>query len=73
MVGLEKKENYYLNKYPKVKWILNKVRAVIGMKEVPLPKEIMEHMQTNQDEKAVAIIPIGLKEDIVKEDGMERI
>ena len=55
--------NYVLERYP----ILNKgvkyLRRVLKLKPVPKPKSIVPHMQPDQVFKAVAVIPIGLKDD----------
>lgn len=49
------------------------LRRMLGLKEMPLPTKIVEHMQPDQTEKAVAVIPLGIKEDNFDENGIEMI
>ena len=54
---------YILERYPKLNKIAKYLRKFLGLKEVPIPKKVNPLMQPNQQEKAVAVVPIGIKED----------
>ena len=64
---------YILNRYPSLKLISKVLKKFLKLKPVPKPKAPNELMQPNQMNKAVAIVPIGLKEDVFSDDGMEQL
>ena len=58
------------------KWInksLNFIKKILGLKPVPLPLFLNPLLQPNQVDKAVFVLPIGLKDDNVTKDGKEQI
>ena len=55
--------DYILKRYPILHKLANIVRRVFKLKRVPIPKKVNQLMQPNQVNKAVAIVPIGLKKD----------
>lgn len=57
---------YILNRYPKLKWMADKLRKLLKLKPVPIPKKVNALMQPTQMHKAVAVIPIGIKEDMIR-------
>lgn len=72
LIGVQTEESYILKKHKKIKKIIGIVRKFLGLKKTPIPKKVMLHMQPNQTDKAVAVIPIGTrKDDFV--DGNEQI
>ena len=63
---------YVFDRYPILKRVAKMVRKVLKLKEVPIPKFTNPLLQPNQVDKAVAIVPIGIKDDII-EKGYELI
>jgi len=65
--------DYIINRYKIIGRTLKFLRKLLGLKEVPPPKFINELMQPEQSQKAVAIIPLGIKEDIIDKNGFEQL
>ena len=63
VIGIRKDGSYILNRYPVMKKAVKWMRKFLSLKPCPNPKTIIEHMQPNQVDKAVAVIPISIKED----------
>ena len=55
--------DYILKRYPILHKLANIFRKVFKLQKVPIPKKVNSIMQPNQVNKAVAVIPIGLKKD----------
>lgn len=64
---------YVFKRYPILNFLAKKLRGLLKLKPVPLPTNPDPLYQPNQVHKAVAILPIGLKEDIMNEDGIEQL
>lgn len=63
----------YINKrYSVLDKLLKWFRRIIGLKEAPIPTKLNPFLQPNQVDKAVFVLPIGLKEDQIH-DGKEFI
>ena len=56
-------DNYILKRYPILNRIVKMLRKLLKLKPIPNTKNIIPHIQPNQIDKAVAVIPIGLKDD----------
>ena len=65
--------DYIQKRYPLLKMTANAVRKVTGMKQVPSPIKVNSLMQPNAQGKAVAVIPIGIKEDAYNAEGQEQL
>ncbi len=63
------------DKYPIIKSMAKKIRKMLGLQELPLAeeKDIVRHMWPNQFNKAVAVIPLGYKDDPTDVDGNEKL
>jgi len=66
-------QDYMTKRHKALKWFSTAARKALGLKKAPKPKFINSFTQPNQVDKAVAVMPIGLKEDIFNEDGEEQI
>ncbi len=66
-------EGGYIEKYPEVASKIKWIRKLLHLKETPKPTKIYKHMMPNKINKAVAIIPIGTREDEICGDGKENI
>lgn len=64
--------DYVLKRYKWIDKTVKLLRKFIGLKPVPKPKNPNPFMQSNQINKAVAVIPIGIKPDKVHK-GREQI
>jgi len=64
---------YVTKRYPKLKFMSKMLRKFLKLKECPRPKAKNPLMQPNQVNKAVAVVPIGIKDDLISEDGMEQL
>lgn len=54
----------YINKrYKILDKGINFVRKILGLKKAPMPKVENPFLQPNQVDKAVFVVPVGLKED----------
>ena len=73
MIGVGKEGEYVTKNIPKLKKYLTLVRKLLGLKKCPLPTEPVGHMQPCQTTKAVAVVPIGTKEDNFNIDGVEQL
>lgn len=73
MIGVGFDENYILKRFPVLKVISKMLRKLLGLKTPPKPTKIYEHMQPNQTTKAVAVVPIGTRKDMVNKEGMELV
>lgn len=73
VMGLIGADEGYVEKYSVVKSKIKWLRRLLKLKETPKPTKIYPHMQPNQINKAVAIIPIGTRKDHFGEDGLECI
>ena len=62
-IGIGLKGNYILDRYPMLKRWAGRIRKILKLQKVPNPEKIIDHMQPNQIDKAVAVIPIGIKKD----------
>lgn len=65
--------DYVLDRYPKLKFIANSVRKFLRLKEAPKPTTPIPRFQPHVIHKAVAVIPVGTKEDDMNEDGTEKL
>lgn len=65
--------DYVLKRYGILSKIAKMIRKVLGLKSLPKPTDINPLYQPNQVDKAVAVTPIGLKEDLYDDDGEEMI
>ena len=66
-------DDYILKRYKILRKFAAMVRKFLKLKKVPQPEFINPLMQPNQYNKAVAVVPIGLKEDIKSKDGFEQL
>lgn len=66
-------EEYVEDRYSFIKRGLQALRKILKLKPVPKPTKINSLMQPNQIDKAVSIIPVGLKADARDNDGEEMI
>ena len=65
--------DYITKRYPRLHKMAKYFRKFFGLKQVPLPKNPYAVFQPTNSQKAVAIVPIGIKEDIVNKEGFEQI
>lgn len=70
MVGTE---DYVLKRYKRINFLAKWFRKIFKLKDVPKPKEFNMFLQPNQVDKAVAVIPIGMKEDAYDDNGDEMV
>lgn len=70
MLGIS---NYIPERFPKIKKFISMLRKIMKMDELKIPNKVIEHMQPDQINKAVAIIPIGTKKDAFAKEGFEHI
>lgn len=56
--------DYILKRYPILNMTAKMIRKFAGLKPVPLPKKINPLLQPFLQGKAVAVVPIGIKEDM---------
>ena len=73
LVGVSKEESYIFQKYPILKKAAWTLRRLLKLKKAPFPEKVVRHMQPNQFDKSVAVIPIGIKKDNINKDGVEHI
>lgn len=73
LVGMPKEEENHVLKFSILRRLKNLVRKVLGLKAVPNPTRINPFLQPNQYDKAVFVVPIGIKEDKVNNKGEEMI
>ena len=65
--------DYMTKRIPGLGWGAKLMRSKLGLKECPVPKLVNAFMQPNEVDKAVAVMPIGLKEDMYNDEGKELI
>ena len=65
--------DYILNRYPLLKMGAKGFRKLMNLKPVPMPKNPIGMMQPFNPGKAVAVVPIGLKEDTIDAAGKEQL
>jgi len=65
--------NYVLKRYPMLNMGAKMLRKTMKLNEVPKPKKPMPFMQPHPMFKSVAVIPIGLKDDLKGDDGTEQL
>lgn len=65
--------DYIQDRYSFIKKGINTLRKALGLKKIPRPKNPNPLMQPEQLQKAVGVIPIGIKDDITGDDGVEQI
>ena len=68
-----KQENYATAKNPQLNWFIKQLRKFLKLEELPIPEKVVEHMQPDQFEKSVVVIPIGKRKDHYGPDGIENI
>ena len=73
VVGVSKEESYVFQKYPILKKMAWTLRRILKLKKAPFPEKVIAHMQPNQFDKSVAVIPIGTKKDNTNKVGNEHI
>ena len=74
MVGSEASGNSYVEKrYGTIAFLVKWFRKILKLKEVPAAKRLNVFMQPNVVDKAVTVIPIGIKDDLVDDKGKELI
>jgi hypothetical protein len=66
-------ENYILQRYKPLKVLASTIRKILKLKKVPKPKNPNPLMQPEQIQKAVGVIPIGIKDDFIDSAGNEQI
>jgi len=66
-------QDYMTKRYKGLGWGTKLIRSKLGLKECPIPKLVNPFLQPNQMDKAVGIMPIGIKEDMINEHGEEMI
>lgn len=64
---------YIEERYPFIKNTIKMLRKFIGLKKAPKPTHINPFLQPNQVDKAVFVVPLGLKEDALNSEGEEMI
>lgn len=69
VIGCGNEGNYILDRYPIISKVTKMLRKVLKLKPVPKPKSVIAHMQPEQIFKAVAVVPIGLKDDEILPQG----
>jgi hypothetical protein len=57
--------DYIQKRYSILNKALKFIKKVLGLKPVPKPLKINPFLQPNQNDKAVFVLPIGLKDDAV--------
>ena len=65
-------DDYVSRKYD-VGFVGKMIRNKLGLKPSPTPKLINPYLQPNAYDKAVAIMPLGIKEDIMNDEGVEQL
>jgi len=65
--------DYILNRYPLLKMGAEAFRGIMGLKQVPTPKNPIGLLQPYNAGKSVAVVPIGLKDDVINKDGQEQL
>ena len=65
-------DDYVTRKYD-MGFLGKMIRKKLGLKECPVPTMINPYMQPNAYDKAVAVMPLGIKEDIMNDEGVEQI
>ena len=77
LCGVGSNGSYVLNRYPVLKWIQKTIRAGLRLKKPLTPSEELVKkyffMQPNQTEKAVAVVALGSKADMLNADGIEML
>lgn len=63
---------YIEKRYSVIKYMVKFFRSFLGLKAAPKPEFENPFMQPNQVDKAVFVVPVGIKEDAVH-DGVEQI
>ena len=68
VLGMVHQSDYITDRYPVLGKYVKWLRKLLKLKPVPKPKpeKINPLLQPNQLDKAVAVVPIGLKKDIFK-------
>lgn len=66
-------QDYMTDRLPGLGWGAKLVRKKLGLKECPIPKMVNAYLQPNQLDKAVAVMPLGLKDDMMNADGVEMV
>lgn len=64
---------YIQERYKILRKSLNWIRRVLKLKEVPMPTAENPFLQPNQVDKAVFVLPIGIKDDMIDHNGEEMI
>lgn len=57
--------SYVEERYSILKHAIKFFRKILGLKQVPKPTRLNPFLQPNQVDKAVFVLPIGLKEDMI--------
>ena len=73
LIGVTKDESHVTKRNPILSRGIAILRRALKLKKAPKPTHIIEHMQPDQINKAVGIVPIGTKEDDFDDNGMETI
>ena len=73
VMGIIGEDPGYVKKYDFVRKKINWIRSLLKLKEAPKPTKIYKHMLPNKVNKAVAIIPIGTREDVIGDNNRENI
>ena len=64
--------DYMTQRYRWLKVFANSVKKIMGLKTCKIPTKVNAYLQPNPVDKSVAIMPIGIKDDIMFE-GVEQI
>ena len=72
VMGVVGTGDYITNRYPILHKISAAFRKLVGLKPVPIPTKIDTLMQPGPG-KAVAVIPVGIKADMIDEHGIEQL
>ena len=73
VLGMVGGSEYLLKKHKPLRKLTRYVKKFMGLKDVPKPSKIMHCMQPHPVFKSVAVTPIGLKEEEMREDGTENL
>ncbi len=69
----EKQENYATAKNPQLNWFIKQLMKFLHLEAAPIPEKVVEHMQPDQFDKSVVVIPLGTRKDHYGPDGIENI
>ncbi len=65
-------QDYMTHRYKFLGYSINVIRKFLGLKKCPIPDKVDAYLQPNIVDKAVAVMPLGLKDDVMF-NGIEQI